>query len=671
MTQSRTSTNRSSTIWKRRLLMWVTPLAIIGSAVIWKNYQPNPAAEAAPPTTAKTAPAQPGAVNPAAAKQIAPPSAANLNAPIPANINGEEISRTDLARESMSRFGKTVVENLINKALITHYCAKANIIVTDEDVRKEIDELARKFGMSYPDYIKMLTERRSISETQYADDVIWPMIALKKLANAQVQPSQQELAQAYEAKYGAAVKVRIIVLNDPKQAEQVRTEVLRQPEEFGNLARKYSQDPSAGVSGMIQPIRRTGADKNFEEMAFSLKPGQVSPVVNLQLPGAAPGTPGATQFVIMICDTHYPAQEIPAESRNNLLEGLRNQIVQSKLQKEAATLFDRMEKQAEADRAIVNIYNHPDKRSQNPGVVASVYQQQITLNELSEACIKRHGIEVLESLIHQRLLLQALKEKNLQVTQDDIDTEIAHAAILMGKLDAQGRPDTAGWKQMVLAESGVSEKVYIEDSVWPSVALKKLTGKVEITQEDLERGFAANYGQRVRCRAIVQANFRKAQEVWEMARQNPTIENFGQLAEQYSIDSSSKAIQGRIPAIARHGGQPLVEKEVFALKPGQLSGIITLGDSYAFFFCEGFTEPVKTTFEEVKQDIYNDVFEKKQRVAMHKTLEEIKERARIDNYLAGTTHTPNRKVNYQQPAGSLPAGNPQMANPGAAPRATR
>ncbi len=59
MTQSHNTTNRSSTIWKRRLLMWVTPLAIIGSAVIWKNYQPNPAAEAAPRPRPKQHPLNP------------------------------------------------------------------------------------------------------------------------------------------------------------------------------------------------------------------------------------------------------------------------------------------------------------------------------------------------------------------------------------------------------------------------------------------------------------------------------------------------------------------------------------------------------------------------------------------------------------------------------------
>ena len=58
----------------------------------------------------------------------------------------------------------------------------------------------------------------------------------------------------------------------------------------------------------------------------------------------------------------------------------------------------------------------------------------------------------------------------------------------------------------------------------------------DITEEDLKMGYEANFGPRVRCRAIVLKEPRKAQEVWEKARRKPTVENFGNLAEQYSIE---------------------------------------------------------------------------------------------------------------------------------------
>ena len=80
-----------------------------------------------------------------------------------------------------------------------------------------------------------------------------------------------------------------------------------------------------------------------------------------------------------------------------------------------------------------------------------------------------------------------------------------------------------------------------------------------------------------------------------------------------------------MPPIQKHGGQPLLEKEAFTLKKGELSGVIQVGDTYVILFCEGRTEPIKTNFEEVKKFLYEDIHEKKLRIAMAKTFEQLKE----------------------------------------------
>ena len=65
--------------------------------------------------------------------------------------------------------------------------------------------------------------------------------------------------------------------------------------------------------------------------------------------------------------------------------------------------------------------------------------------------------------------------------------------------------------------------------------------QLPITDEDIKKGYEANYGPRARCRAIILNNQRKAQEVWEKARDNPTAEYFAKLAKEYSIDSASSS----------------------------------------------------------------------------------------------------------------------------------
>jgi parvulin-like peptidyl-prolyl isomerase len=269
----------------------------------------------------------------------------------------------------------------------------------------------------------------------------------------------------------------------------------------------------------------------------------------------------------------------------------------------------------------------------------------ITLLELAEECIERNGQDVLEGTINRRLLDQMLRKRRLQVTDADIEAEIARAAMSMGKVTSGNKPDVAGWLELLTQTQNIGREVYVRDEVWPSVALKKLVGdNVQITQEDLKKGYEANYGPKVRCRAIVLNNQRRAQEVWEKARENPTVKNFGDLAEQYSIEASSRSLRGEVPPIQQNGGQPFLEKEAFSLKPGELSGIVQVGDTYVILLCEGYTKPIDTSFEEVKDLLYRDIHEKKLRLAMAKAFDDIKDNARVDNFLAGTSNVPKREA---------------------------
>jgi hypothetical protein len=142
--------------------------------------------------------------------------------------------------------------------------------------------------------------------------------------------------------------------------------------------------------------------------------------------------------------------------------------------------------------------------------------------------------------------------------------------------------------------------------------------------------------------AIVLGNMRRAQEVWAKARQNPSLDFFGDLAEEYSIEPQSKALRGEVPPIRRFGGQPQLEDVAFELAKDELSGIIQIGDKFVILKCEGRTEPVEVQHEEVREILYQDLYEKKLRIAMSDKFAELRAKARIDNYLAGTSHSPDR-----------------------------
>jgi parvulin-like peptidyl-prolyl isomerase len=130
--------------------------------------------------------------------------------------------------------------------------------------------------------------------------------------------------------------------------------------------------------------------------------------------------------------------------------------------------------------------------------------------------------------------------------------------------------------------------------------------------------------------------------VWDKARRNPSVEFFGELAEQYSEEPQSKALRGEIPPFGKNGGQKPVEDVAFQLADGQLSGIIQVGEKFVILRCEGRTKPENMDIDQVRNILKQDIFEKKLRIAMAEKFDEINSNARVDNYLAGTSHTPDK-----------------------------
>jgi parvulin-like peptidyl-prolyl isomerase len=449
---------------------------------------------------------------------------------------------------------------------------------------------------------------------------------MRKLAADKLTVSDQQVQDAYESQFGEAIKSRLIVVSKREQADQLRRQLEAHPEDFARIAMQNSQDVnSASIGGLIQPIRHHVGDPAIEKEVFALQPNQISGII-----------PVGDQFAILKCEDRLPPRNVPLAS---VKDQLVDKIKEEKLREAASELFGQLQNAA----TIQNVWNDPQLRQQLPGVVATVNGEQIQYKELAEECLARHGKEVLEVEISHLLLQQAVAKAQVTVTQEDLDAEITHAAQLAGVVDKQGKPDFEKWFQMATKEQGVTKEQYMRDSVWPSAALKKITGgTVQVSEEDLTKSYAANFGERVRCRAIVLANMRRAQEVWGKARQNTSMDFFGDLAEQYSVEAQSKALRGEVPPIRRNGGQPQLEEAAFALQPNELSGIIQLGDKFVVLKCEGRTETVDVSLKDVRDNLYQDIYEKKLRIAMSDKFTEIHDKAKIDNYLAGTSQSPER-----------------------------
>ncbi len=590
---------------------------------------PSKAAPARPAAPATARPAVPAGAAAATGNATATPRAAGQSQ-IAAVVNGEQISRTDLGRECIRRYGEEVLASLVNRHLIIEACQARGVQITEKDVSDEIDRIAARFSLDRSRWLQLLEQERGFSESQYKREVVWPMLALRRLASDQVTVTQDELKKAFETEFGPRVRARLIAVTSKAKADNLLAQAKANPASFGELSKDNSDEAGVASSfGVIPPIRKHLGDPNIERVAFALKPGQISEVVQV-----------ANMYYILKCEEQIQGQLIASQHLAEQQRRLEEKIRENKMRLAAAQLMEQVEKAAQ----IEVIFTDEKRAPTMPGVAAIVNGKQITLAQLGEECIVRHGEEVIDGEINRKILTQELAKKKLVIDKADIDAEVARAASAYGYETADRQPDVTRWLENVTSEQGATVDLYVRDAVWPSVALKKLVGgKVSITEDDLKKGYEANYGERVEVQAIVLSDQRQAQRVWQMAKDmlknNPSDATFAELAGQYSIEPASRANGGKVPPIRRHGGSPVIEEAAFKLKPGELSGLVAIDKQFIIMRCLGRTKPEKIAFEEVRELLVRDLQEKKVRVLMTNEFDRLRSSAQVDNFLANTTQS--------------------------------
>lgn len=565
-----------------------------------------------------------------------------------ATVNGRPISRQQLANEAMRRFGKDVLESIVNKLLVMNELRDQGIEITEGDINESIRAKAEKFGLSADRYLKLIESKRSIKIDQYKNDIVWNELALRRIAEAQIQVTPEELDQRMEFEFGAKVQVRQIALADLEAAKTLREILRSEPESFEKLAKQHSVDTnSAAMGGLLPPVRRNSGFPEFENVAFGLQPGEISEVFKVD---------GA--FLVLRCERVFPAEELTKEQVTQVHERIVEEITRDKLRSSALDLFRDLQQSAE----ITNVMNDPELSKQMPGVAAVVNGHKVLKNQVAEECITRYGKMMLEVEINRTLLVQELERSGMSVEQEEVTAEIARAAEQVKQRLPGGEVDIDQYLAFVTGNDKSKVDFYIEDQVWPTVALKKLVAdKVEVTDEDLQKGYEANFGPGVEVLAIVFQDQRSATKVWKMAAANPTADYFGQLANQYSIEPASKNNFGQVPPVKKFGGQPELEAEAFSLSKNEISKVIQLGEHWAILFCKGRTNPQVADFDAVQDELYKNIHEKKIRLAMQDEIQRVHQDAQIDNYLTGTSQTGKAMVrSARSNSNRMPVGTRQQ-----------
>lgn len=266
-----------------------------------------------------------------------------------AKVNNENITYDAVADECVARYGREVLDDMIHRTIITKACEAENITVTEQEVTAEIKRIADRFKLDSIAYLQMLQSERNITPEQYRKSVVWPMLALKKLAGEKVDISEEDIQKAFVRNYGPRVKALVIMVDNLRRGNEVWEKAKKDPENFDKLAQEYSIDPnSRALGGKVPPIPRYTGNEKLEAEAFKLKMNEISGVIEI-----AQG-----RYVILKCEGRtVPVVTDIEEVRDSLYDELK----EAKTQQAVGKTFEKIKEQTRVDNYLAQTSYGPGR----------------------------------------------------------------------------------------------------------------------------------------------------------------------------------------------------------------------------------------------------------------------------------------------------------------------
>jgi peptidyl-prolyl cis-trans isomerase SurA len=243
-----------------------------------------------------------------------------------ANYTGKELE------DQVQRAEREFLDQLVLRRLQLQYAGQIGINASENEINAALKDVLNRNNLTQEALTELLT-REGLTLQDYKDR-LREQIILARLMNQAVRSRVSVDASEVEAYYKAhqdefnqpaQARVRHIFFRvdpdaAPPQVDAVReraSQVLqeaRNGSDFGDLARRYSEDATAANGGDLGLIKRGQALPQFEEVIFSLSEGDISEVVR---------TPNGLHIVKVEAFTkgaEQPFPELKAEIERRLLQ---------------------------------------------------------------------------------------------------------------------------------------------------------------------------------------------------------------------------------------------------------------------------------------------------------------------------------------------------------------
>jgi foldase protein PrsA len=195
-----------------------------------------------------------------------------------ATVNGEAITKDELYDAMKGQYGQSALDQLISEKILESELKKANIVISEGDTQKELQEMIAQYG-GQEQFDALLTNYGYSLEDFKTN--IQMNLKLQKLLEPKITITEDEMKAYFDANKETfdvkeQVKASHILVDSEAKAKEVK-EKLSAGGDFAALAKEYSIDTSnSEQGGALGFFSRGDMVPEFENVAFSLEAGTIS-----------------------------------------------------------------------------------------------------------------------------------------------------------------------------------------------------------------------------------------------------------------------------------------------------------------------------------------------------------------------------------------------------------
>ena len=286
-------------------------------------------------------------------------------------VNGVEISRADFDAEisrarqqfaglrqpissaRLSEIKKDVLENLIGRELLYQTSQKHGIKVDEAAINNQLAMLKKRFP-SEAEFNKVLSKNnlseaamraqleRNTAIKEFIDKQFVQKVTISDKESKAYYESNPDYFKQPEQVQASHILIKIDSKADESQKAQARKKIekiqkrLQKGEDFAALAKEFSQCPSNAKGGDLGYFQRGQMVPAFEQVAFALKPGAVSDIVETKF-----------GYHLIKVIGKKPETTIPYKDVKDKLE---QHLKREKIQKEVTLHVEKLKEKAKVEK---------------------------------------------------------------------------------------------------------------------------------------------------------------------------------------------------------------------------------------------------------------------------------------------------------------------------------